>query len=141
MTIADRVKQRMRELGWVKANGQPNVAQFQERSGLGYATAHGLVTGSTPAPSLATLEKAAKKLRTTVQWLTGHEEGFDLRAYELGREDVAKAVRDAIDGVLATPPASGDVPAARARESLEEREERERKALARRKAGKGTRRA
>jgi transcriptional regulator with XRE-family HTH domain len=103
-TITDRVRERMVELGWVKSDGSPNSYELRDRSGVGYATAHGIVTGTTKQPDIETVQKLARALRAPVNWLLGEEQDFDLRAYEKGRDHVARAVREALDHALATSP-------------------------------------
>jgi transcriptional regulator with XRE-family HTH domain len=104
-TITDRVRERMVELGWTKSDGSPNSYELRDRSGVGYATAHGIVTGTTKQPDIETVQKLARALRAPVDWLLGEEQDLDMRAYEKGREDVARVVRDALDRVLTSPPA------------------------------------
>lgn len=99
-TVAERIERRMRELGMVNREGQPNVKALAEKTDSAYSTLNDLVRGRTKEPSADTLRQVADALDTTVDWLLGGE-GFDLRAYQKGREDVAdaveRAVREAMD--------------------------------------------
>lgn len=100
--MAGRIQARMREMGMVNPQGDPNVKELEARTKLGYATVQGLVRGDKNNPTLSTIVKLAKGLRVSVDWLLGSD-AFDVRAYEQGREAVAKAVTKAVEKTLAAP--------------------------------------
>lgn len=100
--LAGRIQARMREMGMVNPQGEPNVKELEARTKLGYATLQGLVRGDKNNPTLSTIVKIAEGLRVSVDWLLGSDT-FDVRAYEQGREAVAKAVTTAVEKTLAEP--------------------------------------
>lgn len=105
--LSERVKRRMKEKGWTHADGEVNPKDLERHTGLGYATVHGLIHGKTKQPETRTLELVAGALGVTLPWLLGDADDFDVRAYEMGREDVARAVEDALRDALSTPPPGG----------------------------------
>lgn len=102
-TITEQVVKRMKELGWTKADGEPNISELARRAGLGYATAHEVISGKSE-PAIPTLRALSKTLRVPVGWLLGEDEELDVRSFEQGRDFVVAAVGKALEEALAATP-------------------------------------
>lgn len=102
-TVAQRVQAVMRERGWVNAQGEPNVREMERRTGLSYGALNNLIRGRTKRPEMRTVEKVAEGLRVPVDALLGRGD-FDLRAFEMGKQVVADAVRESLDRVASAQP-------------------------------------
>lgn len=102
-TVAQRIQAVMRERGWVNPQGEPNVKEMERRTGLSYGALNNLIRGRTERPEMRTVEKVAEGLRVPVDALLGRGD-FDLRAYEMGKQVVADAVRESLDRVADLPP-------------------------------------
>jgi transcriptional regulator with XRE-family HTH domain len=94
VSLRERVAARMKERGMVRADGEPNANALREATKLGYATAHGILSGTIKEPSKTTLEKLASGLGTTVDWLLA--EDYATGTFEQGAEFVVRLMREAI---------------------------------------------
>lgn len=101
--VTQRVRERLKELGWYGGGDDYNASDFARRVDIGYATAHALLAGDTSSPDATTLEKVADTMRVSVDWLLGREKEFDARAYDLGRKEAEgeRAVRLQVIGKIA----------------------------------------
>lgn len=66
-TIAERLRECMRRVG------DSTVRAIQKRSGVPYATAHGIYNGVVEMPERATVEKLAAAYNVTAEWLISGE--------------------------------------------------------------------
>lgn len=94
MSLRERVVARMKERGFVRANGEPNANALKNATGLGYATVHGILNGTVLEPGKTTLEKLAAGLGTTVDWLLA--EDYATGTFEQGAEFVVRLMKEAI---------------------------------------------
>lgn len=102
--LSSRVRCRMKEMGMLGPDGEPNVSALQKAAGVkSYATVHGIANGDITAPTVGTVARIAAALRVSVGWLLG-EDTFDVRAYDIGRREVADEVTAAIERALAVDP-------------------------------------
>lgn len=92
--LRDRVVARMRERGLVRADGEPNANALRKATGLGYATVHGILSGTVQEPGPTTLTKLAAGLGTTVDWLLAEE--YATGTFEQGAEFVVRLMKEAI---------------------------------------------
>lgn len=94
MSLRERVVARMKERGLVRADGEPNANALKNATGLGYATVHGILSGTVLEPGKTTLEKLAAGLGTTVDWLLA--EDYATGTFEQGAEFVMRLMKEAI---------------------------------------------